>query len=263
MNPLAPRQSGRRQVAAVSCCSDGLRCGVNKTAALGGLGGAGLAAKTYAVAYSIIFRNHSAAVAATKPLLLSTLRLKSFEETDGATCLLSFQLQTCGATPAAPYGVFPGDTTCDVEDGVTVSNMRFFWTVPPKVDIAVHLVVGHLHVGAVAVRVYTSAPFSASKALLCESLPVYGTSGPDRGFVIGMSFCDFGTQPRLLVAGTVIHAVATYHADARPFAEAAFQQPWQGVMSDINVSACTWQLRTAADQLSAQCTRLRPRNLGS
>lgn len=202
----------------MQCCPDGAQCDA----------GGATEAVTYVVQYSITYANATEVVDAMAPLLRSVLTVESYNQSNGFTCGVEYNPRTCRLTE--PAGTRLDGATCD---GFNASNQEFIWVTPASVDIDLFLAVGHAHVGALGVTLYIAAP-GAPEELLCVSKPEYSSSGPDRGFVINMSACDWSEAPRRINGGTRLRVVASYAAG--PLPQAAFQMPWQGVMGYMNMN---------------------------
>jgi hypothetical protein len=157
-----------------------------------------------------MYTNDTAALARIKPLLRSVLTVESFNASNGYTCGVEYNPSTCGATRAEPAGAWAAESTCAARE----TQLAFSWVVPPGMDIDLQHAVGHQHIGATGIQLFITPPGGSrnNATLLCESVPRYAADGPARGFVVGMSPCDFRAAPRRLAAGTTLRGASAWAA---------------------------------------------------
>jgi hypothetical protein len=162
--------------------------------------------EAYTFQYAVTFTNDTAAIARIKPLLRSVLTVESFNASNGYTCGVEYNPSTCGATAVEPAGAWAEESTCAARE----TRLAFSWVVPPGVDIDLHSAVGHQHIGATGVQLLVTPPGGGSmvEELVCESVPRYVRDGPSRGFIDGMSSCNFGAAPRRLASGTKLRGAS-------------------------------------------------------
>jgi hypothetical protein len=148
-----------------------------------------------------------------------------------------------GSAPSqtSPWSSLSECESADAWGQPAVTNLlSYSWMVTTDIDAFYGN--GHLHVGAISLRISASGPqWGEGETLLCESLPTYVPEGqPAAGFIVNMTVCDWRHAPLRITKGTKLRLTAQYWADS----EAPFpmptgdgghtphwaQMPWTGAM---------------------------------